>query len=162
MSPEEGMGNPDITSEVECHREEVLVLDAVFRDDADLPLEGPRGGWACTISLYVLEDNYALNEEVETEIAFASYTIGDDDVCELVDIEVATAYRGRGLARRLMQEVMADIRLKGGTRVYVSAYEPEEGSRTAFFALFGFRTMEVPDETWSASSMPFPMRLDLE
>ena len=162
MPSKEGPSASDVTSEVECHREEVLDLDTVFRRDAGLPSEGTRGGWACTVSLFVLENNYALNEEVEMEIAFATYNIGDDDVCEVVDIEVATAYRGRGLARRLMQEVMTDIRVKGGTRVYVSAYEPEDGSRTEFFGRFGFAPMDVPDEEWTSRSVPFPMRLDLE
>ena len=42
------------------------------------------------------------------------------------------------------------------------AYEPEEGSRTEFFSRFGFQPMEVKDKERPASSLPFPMRLDLE
>jgi GNAT superfamily N-acetyltransferase len=152
----------EVTSEVDCHREEVLDLDDIFQGDADLDGDRPRGGWACTISLFVLEDDFALGEEVELEIAFASYNIGDDDVCELVDIEVATAYRGHGLGKRLMEEVLRDIKLKGGTRVYVFAYEPEEGSREEFFTRFGFRALEVPDREWLSTSLPHPMRLELE
>jgi GNAT superfamily N-acetyltransferase len=151
-----------VTSEVDCHREEVLDLDTVFRCDAGLHPETPRGGWACTVSLFVLEDDYALNEEVETEIAFATYNIGDDDVCEIVDLEVAADYRGHGLARRLVEETLADIALKGGGRVYLFAYEPEDGSRVDFFSRFGFHPLEDAEESRSSSSMPFPMRLDIE
>ena len=152
----------DVTSDVDCHREEVLDLDPTFRTDAGIDGERPRGGWACTVSLFLLEDNYALNEEVEMEIAFASYNIGDDDVCEIVDMEVAKSYRGHGLARRLVEEVMADIALKGGTRVYLFAYEPEEGSRVDFFSRFGFTPLEPPEEPRSSSSMPFPMMIEIE
>ncbi|MCK4969416.1 MAG: GNAT family N-acetyltransferase, partial [Thermoplasmata archaeon] len=74
----------------------------------------------------------------------------------------AKEYRGHGLAKRLMEEALADITLKGGTRIYIFAYEPEEGSRTEFFSPFGFRPMDVKDRERSASSLPFPMRLDLE
>jgi GNAT superfamily N-acetyltransferase len=152
----------DVISEVDCHREEVLDMDPVFRSDAGIPVDDPRSGWTCTDSMFMLEDNYALNEELETEIAFLTYNIGDDDMCELVDMEVAEAYRGQGLARRLIDEALADIRLKGGTRLYLFAYEPEDGSRTEFFSRFGFRTLVVEDKERSASSLPFPMRLDLE
>jgi GNAT superfamily N-acetyltransferase len=162
MSDSEPFRTTDVTSEVECHREEVLDLDTVFRSDAGIDGDRPRGGWACSVSLFILEDNYALNEEVETEIAFATYNIGDDDVCEVVDMEVATAYRGRGLARRLVEEALADIALKGGTRVYLFAYEPEEGSRVDFFSRFGFVPLPPPDEPSSSNSMPHPMRLDID
>lgn len=162
MAPRDRLDPDDVTSEVECHRDEVLDLDVVFRLDAGLPEASDRGGWACNVSLFVLEEDYAMGEEVETEIAFATYNIGDDDICELVDLEVASSYRGRGLGRRLVEEVLADISLKGGTRVYVFAYEPEEGSRVDFFKPFGFRSLEVSDDLWSASSLPFPMRFDLD
>jgi GNAT superfamily N-acetyltransferase len=154
-------GKPQVTSEVDCHREEVLTLDAVFRHHSGLG-DGERGGWACNVSLFVLEDDFALGEEVEMEIAFASYHIGDDDLCELVDMEVAATYQGHGLARRLVEEVLSDIRLKGGTRVYLFAYEPEEGSREDFFSQFGFMQVDVPDEEWTSSSLPHPMFLDVE
>lgn len=162
MSDLESFRPSDVTSDVECHREEVLDLDPTFGSDAGLVGDRPRGGWACTVSLFFLEDNYALNEELETEIAFITYNIGDDDMCELVDMEVAKEYRGHGLAKRLMEEALADITLKGGTRIYIFAYEPEEGSRTEFFSRFGFRPLDVKDKERSASSLPFPMRLDLE
>jgi GNAT superfamily N-acetyltransferase len=152
----------EVTSEVDCHREEVLDLDAVFGRDAGLPEGTPRGGWVCTVSLFVLEDDFVQGHEVEVEIAFASYNIGDDDVCELVDMEVAEDYRTHGLGRRLVEEAMADIRLKGGTRVYLFAYEPDGGSRKEFFGQFGFQAMELPDDEFSASSLPNPMRMDLE
>ena len=161
MPVENHDASPQVTSEVDCHREEVLTLDGAFRHHAGLG-GGERGGWACTVSLFVLEDDFALGEEVEMEIAFASYHIGDDDICELVDMEVATAYRGQGLARRLVQEALADIRIKGGTRVYLFAYEPEEGSRLEFFEQFGFKPLEVPDELLSATSLPYPMRLEVD
>ena len=152
----------DVISEVDCHREKVLDLDVIFRSDAGIPVDGSRSGWTCTDSMFILEDNYALNEELETEIAFLTYNIGDDDMCELVDLEVAEAYRGHGLARRLMEEALADIGVKGGTRIYLFAYEPEDGSRTEFFSLFGFQPMVIKDKERSASSLPFPMRMDLE
>ena len=154
-------GTPQVTSDVDCHLGEVLVLDEVFRQHSGHG-DGDRGGWACTVSLFVLEEDFALGEEVEMEIAFASYHIGDDDLCELVDMEVASTYRGHGLARRLVEEVLADIRLKGGTRVYLFAYEPEEGSRVGFFEQFGFRTVEVTDPEWNSTSLPYPMFLEIE
>ena len=162
MPDQERLRPSDVISEVDCHREEVLDMDLVLRSDAGIPLDDPRSGWTCTVSMFILEDNYALNEELETEIAFLTYNIGDDDMCEIVDMEVAEAYRGHGLARRLMDEALADIKLKGGTRIYLFAYEPEEGSRTEFFSRFGFRPVVVKDKERSASSLPFPMRLDLE
>ena len=162
MPEQERLRPSDVISEVDCRREEVLDMDLVFRSDAGIPLDEPRSGWTCTVSVFILEDNYALNEELETEIAFITYNIGDDDMCELVDLEVAKEYRGHGLAKRLMEEALADITLKGGTRIYIFAYEPEEGSRTEFFSRFGFRPMDVKDRERSASSLPFPMRLDLE
>ncbi len=162
MPDQERLRPSDVISEVDCHREEVLDMDLVLRSDAGIPLDDPRSGWTCTVSMFILEDNYALNEELETEIAFLTYNIGDDDMCEIVDMEVAEAYRGHGLARRLMDEALADIKLKGGTRIYLFAYEPEEGSRTEFFSRFGFRLVVVKDRERSASSLPFPMRLDLE
>jgi GNAT superfamily N-acetyltransferase len=160
--PMDGFKSDYVTSEVDCHREEVLDLDLIFRSDSDIPEEDPRGGWMCTISLFVNEDNYALGEMVEAEIAFASYQIGDDDVCELVDLEVAVPYRGHGLGHRLVDEVLADIRLKGGTRLYLFAYEPEEGSRVEFFQRHGFIALELPEGELGATSLPHPMRLDLE
>ncbi len=162
MSDLENFRPSDVTSDVECHREEVLDLDPTFGSDAGLVGDRPRGGWACTVSLFFLEDNYALNEEVEMEIAFATYNIGDDDICEIVDMEVATAYRGQGLARRLVEAALADIALKGGTRVYLFAYEPEEGSREDFFSRFGFSPLEPSENPPTSSSMPHPMRLDIE
>jgi GNAT superfamily N-acetyltransferase len=162
MPDQERLRPSEVISEVDCHREEVLDLDTVFRSDAGIPEDEPRSGWTCTDSMFILEDNYALNEELETEIAFLTYNIGDDDMCELVDMEVAEAYRGQGLARRLMDEALADIRLKGGTIIYLFAYEPEDGTRTEFFSRFGFRTLVVEDKERPASSLPFPMRLDLE
>ena len=160
MSPEERDRPIDVYSEVDCHREEVLDLDEVFRHDAEIA-EGPRGGWACIVSLFTLEDDFAQGEEVEREIAYASYNIGDDDVCELVDMEVATAYRGQGLGRRLVEEVLADIRLKGGARVYLFAYEPEEGPRIDFFRPFGFQPFTVSDREWDVKTLPYPMRMDI-
>jgi GNAT superfamily N-acetyltransferase len=162
MSGQERFRPGEVTSEVECHREEVLDLDEVFCRAAEVPVDGPRGGWMCTVSLFVLEDNYALNEEVETEIAFATYTIGDDDVCEITDMEVAKDLRRQGLGGRLLGEVLADIRLKGGTRVFLFAYEPEEGSREEFFSRFGFVPLALPEEVWSARSLPHPMSLVLD
>jgi GNAT superfamily N-acetyltransferase len=162
MSGHERFRPAEVTSEVECHREEVIDLDEVFCRSAGISTDRPRGGWMCTVSLFVLEDNYALNEEVETEIAFATYTIGDDDVCEITDMEVAKGFQRQGLGKRLLDEVMADIRLKGGTRVYLFAYEPEEGSREEFFSRFGFAPLELPEEEGSARSLPHPMGLELE
>jgi len=162
MSDRERLRPSDVISEVDCRREEVLDLDNVFRSDAGVPPDDTRSGWTCTVSMFIMEDNYALNEELETEIAFLTYNIGDDDMCEIVDMEVAEAYRGQGLARRLIDEALADITVKGGTRIYLFAYEPEEGTRTEFFSLFGFRAVEVKDKERSASSLPFPMRMDLE
>ena len=161
MSDLEDFRPSNVTSDIDCHREEVLDLDPIFRSDSDISGDRPRGGWVCTVSLYLLEDNYALNEELEMEIAFASYNIGDDDICEMVDMEVASAYRKHGLARRLVEEALADITLKGGTRVYLFAYEPEEGSRVDFFSRFGFSPLEPSDEPASSTAMPNPMRLDI-
>lgn len=161
MAPPDRFEMSEITSEVDCHREEVLVLDGVFRDHSGMSPEGARGGWACTVSLFQLEDDFVQGQEVEVEIAFASYQIGDDDVCELVDMEVAEDYRGLGLGRRLVEEVLADIRLKGGTRVYLFAHEPDAGDRLDFFSRFGFRKLEVPGEGLSSSSLPNPMVLDV-
>ncbi|UCC92671.1 MAG: GNAT family N-acetyltransferase [Thermoplasmata archaeon] len=162
MSPLERFEMSEITSEVDCHREEVLDLDAVFRAHAGLPEGTSRGGWACTVSLFQLEDDFVQGQEVEVEIAFASYNIGDDDVCELVDMEVATDYREHGLGRRLVEEMLADIRLKGGARVYLFAYEPEEGDRLDFFGRFGFKAMEVPPEGLPSKTLPNPMWLELD
>ena len=162
MSDREPLRQSDVISEVDCRREEVLDLDNVFRSDAGVSPDDTRSGWTCTVSMFILEDNYALNEELEMEIAFLTYNIGDDDMCEIVDMEVAEAYRGQGLARRLIDEALADITVKGGTRIYLFAYEPEEGTRTEFFSRFGFRAVEVKDKERSASSLPFPMRMDLE
>ncbi len=159
MSPLDRFKASEVTSEVDCHREEVLDLDEVLRRHAGLRAGRPRGGWACTLSLFILEDDFVQGHEVEVEIAFATYNIGDDDICELVDMEVAEDYRGHGLGARLVSEVLADIRLKGGTRVYLFAYEPEGGSRVEFFQRFGFTALEVPDDEWSASSLPNPMML---
>ncbi len=152
----------DVISEVDCRREEVLDLDNVFRSDAGIHADDTRSGWTCTASMFILEDNYALNEELEMEIAFLTYNIGDDDMCEIVDMEVAEEYRGHGLARRLIDEALADITLKGGTRIYLFAYEPEEGTRTEFFSRFGFRAFVDEDMGRPAGSLPNPMRLDLE
>ncbi|NIU48929.1 MAG: GNAT family N-acetyltransferase, partial [Thermoplasmata archaeon] len=138
MPPLDRFQMSEITSEVDCHREEILELDEVFRGHAGIALEVPRGGWACTLSLFQLEDDFVQGQEVEVEIAFASYQIGDDDLCELVDMEVATDYREHGLGRRLVEELLADIQLKGGSRVYLFAYEPESGDRVEFFSQFGF------------------------
>jgi N-acetylglutamate synthase-like GNAT family acetyltransferase len=99
---------------------------------------------------------------VEVEIAFASYNIGDDDICELVDMEVANDYQELGLGRRLVQEVLADITLKGGTRVYLFAYEPDVGDRLKFFKRFGFSPIKVPKEGLPSTSLPNPMWLGLE
>ncbi len=162
MKPIERVRPEDVTSETECHREPVLDLDAIFSMDAGLPPDRPRGGWTCTVSLFTLEDDYALNQEVETEIAFLTYHIGDDDVCELVDMEVAEEFRGQGLGKRLVGEALADIHIKGGTRVYIFAYEPDEGSKMKFFSTFGFSPLEVPDGEASSKSLPNPMVLELE
>jgi ribosomal protein S18 acetylase RimI-like enzyme len=162
MPPVDRFKMSEITSEVDCHREEILDLDGVFRTHADLHPEGSRGGWVCTVSLFQLEDDFVQGQEVEVEIAFASYNIGDDDLCELVDMEVATDYREHGLGRRLVEEVLADIRLKGGTRVYLFAYEPDVGARLDFFAQFGFNSIEVPEEGLPSTSLPNPMWLELD
>ncbi len=161
MPPLDRFQMSEVTSEVDCHREEVLELDEVFRDHAGIPLDEPRGGWACTLSLFQLEDDFVQGQEVEVEIAFASYQIGDDDVCELVDMEVATDYREHGLGRRLVEELLADIRLKGGSRVYLFAYEPESGDRLEFFRQFGFVQVEVPEEGLPSTSLPNPMWLEM-
>jgi GNAT superfamily N-acetyltransferase len=158
----EGFNPTEVTSEVDCHREEVLDLDDVFRHDAGVPEGRPRGGWVCSVSLFYTEEDFVLNEAVETEIAFATYHIGDDDVCELVDIEVATHFKGHGLGRRLVEEVLGDINIKGGSSVYLFAYEPEEGSREEFFSRFGFRPLTIPKDKWASTSLPHPMRLKLE
>ncbi len=152
----------EVTSEVDCRREEVLDLDEVFMAHAGSAGGRPRGGWACTVSLFQLEDDFVQGQEVEVEIAFASYNIGDDDVCELVDMEVAEEYQGHGLGRRLVEEVLADIRLKGGARVYLFAYEPEGGDRLEFFGRFGFRSLEGPAEGSPPPALPNPMWLELD
>ncbi len=152
----------EVTSEVDCNKEELLHIDPVFAWHAGLREGRPRSGWACTISLFVLEDNFALNEEVESEVAFITYNIGDDDVCEIVDLEVAEVLRGHGLGQRLVEEALADLRLKGGSRVYLFAYEPKEGDRIAFFSRFGFEPIEVPDEVFDLKSLPHPMWTELE
>ena len=162
MAPPDRFEMTEVTSEVDCRREEVLVLDQVFRHHSGIPSEGSRGGWACTVSLFQLEDDFVQGQEVEVEIAFASYQIGDDDLCELVDMEGAEDYRGYGLGRRLVEEVLADIRLKGGTRVYLFAYEPDAGDRLDFFSRFGFQEMEVPEEGLPSSSLPNPMVMEVE
>jgi len=162
MSPLDRFEPSEVTSEVDCRREEVLDLDEVLRHHAGQAGGAPRGGWACTLSLFILEDDFVQGHEVEVEIAFATYNIGDDDICELVDMEVAEDYRGHGLGERLVREALADIRLKGGTRVYLFAYEPEGGSRVEFFQRFGFRVLDVHDEEWSAGSLPNPMMLRME
>ena len=112
--------------------------------------------------MFTSEDDFALNQEVEMEIAFLTYHIGDDDVCELVDIEVAEPLRDQGLGKRLVEEALADIRLKGGTRVYLFGYKPGEGSLVDFFANFGFRPLEVADGELSSKSLPNPMLLEIE
>jgi len=162
MPPLDRFEMSEVTSEVDCHRDELLELDDIFRIHAHVPVGGTRGGWACTVSLFQLEDDFAQGQEVEVEIAFASYTIGDDDVCELVDMEVADDFRGHRLGHRLMDEVMADIQLKGGTRMYLFAYEPEEGDRLKFFGRFGFRPLELPGKETPPPSLPNPMWLQLE
>jgi GNAT superfamily N-acetyltransferase len=162
MPPEVSVKASETVSEVDCNREERLPLDEVYLRHAGAAPDAQRGGWDCTITLYLLEDDFAQNEEVEAEVAFISYHIGDDDLCEVVDIEVADGLRGHGLGARLMEEALADMRLKGGTRVYVSAYEPDEGERTAFFEAFGFRQVDVPDGDWRATGVPFPMFMDLD
>jgi GNAT superfamily N-acetyltransferase len=162
MAPVDRFEMSEITSEVDCHREEVLDLDEVFREHSGLDPERPRGGWACTISLFQLEDDFVQGQEVEVEIAFASYQIGDDDVCELVDMEVAEDYRGNGLGKRLVEEVLDDIGLKGGSTVYLFAYEPEGGDRLGFFSRFGFQELPSPEEGRPSTSLPFPMWRMLE
>lgn len=162
MSPLDRFEMSEVTSEVDCHREEMLDLDEVLCRHGDVPEGRPRGGWACTVSLFQLEDDFVQGQEVEMEIAFASYNIGDDDLCELVDMEVADDYRGHGLGRRLVEEVLADIRLKGGARVYLFAYEPEAGDRVKFFKRFGFKALEVPDEELTSKTLPNPMWLELD
>ena len=162
MPPIDRFKMSEITSEVDCHRDDVLSLDDIFRVHADLTEDRPRGGWACTVSLFQLEDDFAQGQEVEVEIAFASYNIGDDDVCELVDMEVAEDFRGHRLGSRLMEEVLADIRLKGGTRLYLFAYEPEAGDRLKFFGRFGFQALDVSDEGVPPPSLPNPMWLELD
>ncbi len=162
MSPLDRFEMSEVTSEVDCNREELLDLDEVFRRHGDVAEGRPRGGWSCTVSMFQLEEDFAQGQEVEVEIAFASYNIGDDDMCELVDMEVAADYRGHGLGRRLVQEVLADIRLKGGARVYLFAYEPDSGNRVGFFGQFGFQALEVPDEEWAAKTLPNPMWLEMD
>jgi GNAT superfamily N-acetyltransferase len=162
MPPLDRFEMSEITSEVDCHREEVLDLDGVFRTHAGLPEEGSRGGWTCTVSLFQLEDDFVQGQEVEVEIAFASYNIGDDDLCELVDMEVATEYREHGLGRRLVEEMLSDIRLKGGSRIYLFAYEPDVGDRLEFFGRFGFNPIPLPEEGLPSKSLPNPMWLELD
>lgn len=162
MPPLDRFEISEVTSEVDCRREEVLDLDEVFCGHSQIPEGRPRGGWVCALSLFQLEDDFVQGQEVEIEIAFASYNIGDDDVCELVDMEVTTEYRGHGLGRRLVEEVLADIRLKGGTSVYLFAYEPEEGDRLKFFGRFGFKAVEPTDGELPSTSMPHPMWLKLD
>jgi len=162
MPPLDRFVMSEVTSEVDCRREEVLDLDEVFCGHSQVPEGRPRGGWACALSLFQLEDDFVQGQEVEVEIAFASYNIGDDDMCELVDMEVASEFRGHGLGRRLIEEVLADIRLKGGVKVYLYAYEPEVGDRLKFFGRFGFQKLELSDEELPSGSMPHPMWLELE
>ena len=162
MPPLDRFEMSEVTSEVDCRREEVLDLDEVFLGHSQVPEGRPRGGWACALSLFQLEDDFVHGQEVEVEIAFASYNIGDDDMCELVDMEVSSEYRGHGLGRRLIEEVLADIRLKGGMKVYLYAYEPEGGDRLMFFGRFGFQKLELPDEELPSTSMPHPMWLELD
>jgi GNAT superfamily N-acetyltransferase len=162
MPPVDRFELSEVTSEVDCRRDEVLDLDEVFRVHAKVTLGRPRGGWACTVSLFQMEDDFAMGQEVEVEIAFASYTIGDDDVCELVDIEVAEEYRGHRLGGRLMEEALADMRLKGGTRLYLFAYEPEGGDRREFFGKFGLKALELPGREAPPPSLPNPMWLELD
>jgi len=162
VSPKALPESQTVVSDVDCGREEELPLDDVFRVHAGLAGGRPRGGWECTITLFVLEDDFVANEEVEAEVAFVTYNIGDDDVCEVVDLEVAEQFRGMGLGRRLLEEALADMRLKGGSRVYVFAYEPGEGDRRRLFEAFAFKEVDVPDGAWRAASLPFPMYLELE
>jgi ribosomal protein S18 acetylase RimI-like enzyme len=151
-----------VVSDVDCNREEELPLDAVFRIHAGLSAGRPRGGWACTITLFVLEDDFVANEEVEAEVAFVTYNIGDDDLCEVVDLEVAEQFRGMGLGPRLLGEALVDMRLKGGSRVYVFAYEPGGGDRRGLFEALAFKEVVVPEGAWKATSLPFPMYLELD
>ncbi len=152
----------EVLSEADCNRAEAVHLDEALLHHAGVPSGMPRGGWECTITMFVLEDDFAQNEEVEAEVGFISYNIGDDDLCEVVDMEVAEGLRGLGIGGRLLEEALADMRLKGGVRVYVSAYEAAEGDRSGFFKRFGFEPVEVPDERWRASMLPFPMWLRLD
>ncbi len=161
MCPKALPENQTLVSDVDCNREEGLALDAVFRVHAGLPEGRPRGGWACTITLFVLEDDFVANEEVEAEVAFVTYNIGDDDLCEVVDLEVAEQFRGMGLGPRLLEEALADMRLKGGSRAYVFAYEPGEGDRRRLFEAFAFKDVVVPEGAWKATSLPFLMFLEL-
>lgn len=162
MPPLDRFEMSEVTSEVDCRREEVLDLDQVFWSHTGSAEGRPRGGWACTVSLFQLEDDFVQGQEVEVEIAFASYNIGDDDVCELVDMEVAEDYRGLGLGRRLVEEVLADIRLKGGTRVYLFAYEPDGGDRLEFFGRYGFKAIEGTQDEAHPPALPNPMWLELD
>ena len=151
----------EVLSETDCNRAEAVHLDEVLLLHAGVPPGRPRGGWECTITLFVLEDDFAQNEEVEAEVGFISYNIGDDDLCEVVDIEVAEGLRGMGLGSRMLGEALADMRLKGGVRAYVSAYEAGEGDRSGFFERFGFAPLQVPDGRWRADMLPFLMWLEL-
>jgi ribosomal protein S18 acetylase RimI-like enzyme len=160
--PHRSVDLSEVLSEADCNRAETVHLDEALLLHAGVPPGAPRGGWECTITLFVLEDDFAQNEEVEAEVGFISYNIGDDDICEVVDLEVAEGLRGRGFGSRLLEEALADMRLKGGTRVYLSAYEATEGDRSGFFGRFGFAPVEVPDSQWRAEMLPFPMWLGLE
>ena len=139
----------EITSEVDCNKEEILPIDPIFAWHAGMQERRPRSGWACTISLFILEDNFALNEEVESEIAFIMYNIGDDDICEIVDLEVAEVLRGHGLGQRLVEEALADLSLKGASSVWaaVSSGTPAES---------GTPKVAAPDPAATSSASTWP------
>ncbi len=65
------------------------------------------------------------------------------DMAQLTTLHISQAYRRRGIATRLVQEIIALARQSGAARLYVSATPSE--SAVGFYLSQGFRPTSTPD-----------------
>ena len=87
--------------------------------------------------------------------AVAGYTWGG--VCELQQVWVDGAQRGRGLGERLMNAAIAEARSRGCRSVFLQTYDFQA---PGFYARLGFRVIaEIQDKPLGHTE--FAMRLDL-
>ena len=87
--------------------------------------------------------------------------IGEErDQLQLAFLYVSNAYRRRGIARRLLDEVCVHARRKGVRQLYISATETE--SALGFYVGYGCRLAErVDEELYRLEPLDIHLTLDL-